>query len=101
LFNPNPAIFSTVIIHNDLLTFPYRFYIFVLLSEKEIVLPKSEHVLHLSVTSITASDFIVFVPTIYRARGEHANHYTTDAVIEVTDKCKTCSLLGSTIYYLK
>ena len=27
-------------------------------------------------------------PTIYRTRGEHANHYTTDAV-EVSLKCRT------------
>jgi hypothetical protein len=31
-------------------------------------------------------------PMIYRTRGEHANHYTTDAVIQLTinnDKAKT------------
>ena len=39
---------------------------------------------------VTHTNFIIFgltqpglKPTIYRTRGEHANHYTTDAVTEI------------------
>ena len=45
---------------------------------------------------VTYTSFIVFgltrpglEPTIYRTRGEHANHYATDAVIFIfVGKCK-------------
>ena len=43
----------------------------------------------------THTNFIVFgltqaalEPTVYRTRGEHANHYTTDAVKRNTEKLK-------------
>jgi hypothetical protein len=48
----------------------------------------------------TYTNFIVFgltqpglEPTIYRTRGEHANHYTTDAVCHKTaNKKNSCSM---------